>query len=205
MSARAALRWLEKEPPDAAKARNSLERIIGDTTRAAEVIRGIRALAKKAGPRSDRLDINEAVHDVVTLTLAEATNNGVSVQTRLADDLPLIEGDRVQLQQVILNLVMNAIEAMSGDGEGPRDLLISTELLDAKRLLVAVKDSGPGLNVANPESVFDAFYTTKPSGLGIGLSICRSIVEAHGGQLRAVADRPRGANFQFTLEREKDA
>jgi PAS domain S-box-containing protein len=204
MSARAALRWLDKEPPDAAKARNSLERIIADTTRAAEVIRGIRSLAKKAGPQIERLDINEAVHDVVTLTFAEAANNGVSVQTRLADDLPLIEGDRVQLQQVILNLVMNAIEAMSSDNrEGPRDLLISTELLDAKRLLVAVKDSGPGLDAANPECVFDAFYTTKPSGLGIGLSICRSIVEAHGGQLRAVAGSLRGAVFQFTLAREK--
>jgi PAS domain S-box-containing protein len=205
MSARAALRWLDKEPPDAAKARNSLERIIGDTTRAAEVIRGIRALAKKAGPRSDRLDLNEAVHDVVTLTLAEAANNGISVQTRLADDLPLIDGDRVQIQQVILNLVMNAIEAMSGDGEGPRELLISTELLDAERLRVAVKDSGPGFDKANPECVFDAFYTTKPSGLGIGLSICRSIVEAHGGQLRAVAGEPRGAIFQFTLARGKSA
>jgi C4-dicarboxylate-specific signal transduction histidine kinase len=204
MSARAALRWLDKEPPEAAKARNSLERIIADTTRAAEVIRGIRSLAKKAGPQIERLDINEAVHDVVTLTFAEAANNGVSVQTRLADDLPLIEGDRVQLQQVILNLVMNAIEAMSSDNrEGPRDLLISTELLDAKRLLVAVKDSGPGLDAANPECVFDAFYTTKPSGLGIGLSICRSIVEAHGGQLRAVAGSLRGAVFQFTLAREK--
>ncbi|MGA2998567.1 PAS domain-containing sensor histidine kinase [Bradyrhizobium sp.] len=205
MSARAGLRWLDKEPADVAKARNSLERIIGDTTRAAEVIRGIRALAKKAGPRNDWLDINEAVHDVVTLTLAEAANNDISVQTRLADDLPMIEGDRVQLQQVILNLVMNAIEAMSGDDGGPRELLISSELLDAKRMMVAVKDSGPGLDKANPECVFDAFYTTKPSGLGIGLSICRSIVEAHGGQLWAVAAEPRGAIFQFSLAREKAA
>lgn len=205
MSARAALRWLDKTPPNVEKAQNSLERIIGDTTRAAEVIRGIRALAKKAGPRNDRLDINEAVHDVVTLTLAEAANKGISVQTRLADDLPLIEGDRVQLQQVILNLVMNAIEAMSGNGEQSRELLISTELSNAEHLLVAVKDSGPGLDKSNPECVFDAFYTTKPSGLGIGLSICRSIVEAHGGQLRAIAGVPCGAIFQFTLATGKDA
>jgi C4-dicarboxylate-specific signal transduction histidine kinase len=204
MSARAALRWLDKEPPDAAKARSSLERIVGDTTRAAEVIRGIRALAKKAGPQIDRLDINQAVHDVVTLTLAEAANNGVTVRTTLADDLPMIEGDRVQLQQVVLNLVMNAIEAMSGDRDGARELVISTGPLDEKRVIIAVRDSGPGLDKANPENVFDAFYTTKPSGLGIGLSICRSIVEAHGGQLWAVAGEPRGAIFQFTLARGKD-
>ena len=201
MSARAALRWLDKEPPDIAKARNSLERIVGDTTRAADVIRGIRDLAKKAGPRNDRLGINEVVRDVIALTLAEATKHAVLVQTRLAEGLPVVEGDRIQLQQVILNLVMNAIEAISGDGEGPRDLLISTELFDAGALLVAVQDSGPGLDIANPECLFEAFYTTKPSGLGIGLSICRSIVEAHGGRLWAVAGKPRGAIFQFTLNR----
>jgi signal transduction histidine kinase len=129
----------------------------------------------------------------------EAVKNGVSVQTQLAEALPLIQGDGVQLQQVILNLILNAIQAMSGVGEGLRELLISTARGSSGDVLVAVQDSGPGLDPASLERVFEAFYTTKPGGLGIGLSICRSIIETHGGRLWASADMPRGATFQFTL------
>ena len=125
--------------------------------------------------------------------------NGISVRTQLADGLPLIHGDRVQLQQVILNLIINAVEAMSGVSEGVRDLLISTGKAESGGVLVAVKDSGPGLAPASLERLFEAFYTTKPDGLGMGLSICRSIIEAHGGRLWASANLPRGASFQFAL------
>jgi signal transduction histidine kinase len=136
---------------------------------------------------------------VIELTRGEAVKNGVSVQTELTENLPLIDGDRVQLQQVMLNLIVNAVEAMSGLTEGPRELLIGTEKAEMGGVLVTVRDSGPGLAPAALERLFEAFYTTKPNGLGLGLSICRSIVEAHGGRLWASASAPRGAIFQFTL------
>ena len=167
--------------------------------RAGDIIGRIRDLIKKAPPRKDGVDINEAIREVIALTRGEAVKNGVSVRTQLAEGLPLIHGDRVQLQQVILNLIINAIEAMSGIGEGPRELLISTEQAEPDGVLVAVRDSGPGLAPAALERLFEAFYTTKPSGLGMGLSICRSIVEAHGGRLWASAIEPRGAIFRFTV------
>ena len=137
--------------------------------------------------------------EVVALTHGEAVKNRVSVGTQLAKVLPIIEGDRVQLQQVILNLIVNAIEAMSGTNEAPRDLLISTEKDEPDGVLVAVRDSGPRLAPENLERLFDAFYTTKATGMGMGLSICRSIIEAHGGRLWATANEPRGAVLQFTL------
>jgi signal transduction histidine kinase len=143
--------------------------------------------------------INDAILEVVALTHGEAVKNGVSVRTQLAEGLPIIEGDGVQLQQVILNLIVNAIEAMSGTNEAPRDLLISAEKADPDGVLVAVRDSGPGLAPETLERLFDAFYTTKASGMGMGLSICRSIIEAHGGRLWASANLPRGAVFQFTV------
>ena len=192
------MRWLAAQPPDLEEARQALDRIVKDGNRAGDVIGRIRALVKKAPPRKDRVDINEAIREVIELTRGEAVKNGVSVQTQLADGLPLIEGDRVQLQQVILNLIINAIEAMSGDSDGPRELLISTATGRPDGVLVAVRDSGPGLPPASLERLFDAFYTTKPGGLGMGLSICRSIIEAHGGRLWASANLPRGAVFQFT-------
>ena len=154
---------------------------------------------KKAPPTKEDLDINEAILEVIGLTRGEVTKNGISVQTQLAEGLPLIHGDRVQLQQVILNLIINAVEAMSAVSEGPRELLISTGKTESDGVLVAVRDSGPGLTPANFERLFDAFYTTKPGGLGMGLSICRSIIEAHGGRLWASANVPRGAAFQFTV------
>jgi signal transduction histidine kinase len=145
------------------------------------------------------LDINEIIFDVIALTRSEVLRNGVSLQTRLAKDLPLIQGDRVQLQQVMLNLIINAVEAMSGVSEQSRELLISSGKDASNGVLVTVQDSGSGLDPESLDHLFDAFFTTKPSGLGMGLSICRSIIEAHGGQLRASANVPQGAILQFTL------
>jgi PAS domain S-box-containing protein len=204
INAAAALRLLGAQPPNLEKAREAIGGIIEDSTRAGDVIDRIRAFIKKVPPRKDRFDINEAIREVIVLTRAEAAKSGVFVQTKLADHLPLIEGDRVQLQQVMLNLIVNAIEAMSGVADVQRELLVSTEQVESGRVLVAVTDTGPGLDPANLERLFDAFYTTKPDGMGMGLAICRSIIEAHEGKLWASANESRGAVFQFTLRPEGD-
>jgi C4-dicarboxylate-specific signal transduction histidine kinase len=167
------------------------------------VVAGIRALIRKVPARRSFLDINEAIREVITLTRGEAVKAGVSVRTDFADGMPLIYGDRVQLQQVILNLIINAIEAMSGGAETPRALLISTAQAE-HGILVAMRDSGPGLDPASLEQLFNAFYTTKSGGMGMGLAICRSIIEAHEGRLFACANEPRGAVFQFTLPLQRD-
>jgi PAS domain S-box-containing protein len=198
-NAQAALRWLAREPPDLEEAREALAHIVQDGKRAGDVVGRIRDLIKKAPPREDRFDINAAIREVIGLSRGEALKTGVAVRTELAGGLPLIRGDRVQLQQVMLNLIINAIEAMSGLDEGPRELLIRTVKGEAGDVRVAVRDWGPGVAPAELERLFQAFYTTKPSGLGLGLSICRSIVEAHRGRLWASASAPRGATFQFTL------
>jgi PAS domain S-box-containing protein len=198
-NAQAALRWLGMDPPDLREVQQGLDRIVKDGKRAGDVIAGMRALIKKAPPSQESLDINEALDEIIVLTRGEAVKNGVSVRTQLAEDLPAVQGTRVQLQQVILNLIINAIEAMSEVNEGPRDLQISTGRDASDGVLVTVRDSGPGLAPAALERVFEAFYTTKPTGLGVGLSICRSIIEAHGGRLWASPDVARGAIFQFTL------
>jgi PAS domain S-box-containing protein len=203
-NAHAALRMLTAEPPDLSEAREALGDIIKDGRRVSDVIDRIRALVKKAPPRKDRLEINETVLEVIALTRAEIAKNGVSVRTQLAETLPAIQGDRVQLQQVILNLLINAIEAMSVMIEVPRELLISTAETDSDGVLVAVRDSGPGLAPDSIDRLFEAFYTTKPGGLGMGLSICRSIIEAHGGQMRVTTNVPQGAIFQFTLPAHPD-
>jgi signal transduction histidine kinase len=156
-------------------------------------------MSKKAPAHRDSLDINEAIREVVELTRGEAVRTGVSVRVRLADGMPPIHGDRVQLQQVVLNLIINAVEAMSGIVDAPRELLVSSSLVEPDGVLVSVQDSGPGLGPTTLEQVFEAFYTTKSTGLGLGLSICRSIIEAHGGRLWAEANEPRGAIFQLTL------
>ena len=197
-NAEAALRFLGRHPPDLEEVREGLHSIIKDANRAGDVIGRIRELMKKAPPRKDRMDINEAIHEVIELTRGEAVKSGASVQTALGEGLPLIEGDRVQLQQVALNVIINAVQAMS-DAEGPRELTITTAQAEPNGVLVAVKDTGPGLAPASLEQLFAPFYTTKPGGLGMGLSISRSIVEAHGGRLWATANPPRGAVFQFTL------
>jgi len=198
-NAQAALRWLDRQPPDPEEVGQALGRIVKDGTRAGAVIGRLRALVAKAPPRTDRLDINDTILEVVGMTRTEMRRNGVSLRTQLAPDLPVIQGDRVQLQQVMLNLILNALEAMSEAVEGSRELLISSEEAGADSVRVAVQDTGPGLIPESFEHVFDAFYTTKPSGMGMGLSICRSIIEAHGGRVWATTNRPRGAGFQFTL------
>jgi C4-dicarboxylate-specific signal transduction histidine kinase len=197
-NAQAALRWLGRQPPDLGEVRESLDYIVRDGNRAGDVITRIRALIKKAPARKDSLDINEAVREVIVLTRGEAAKNGVSLQTQFASGLPPVQGDRVQLQQVLLNLIVNAIEAMSGVSEGARKLQISTGEPESGGVVVAVCDSGPGLE---PEAgrLFEPFHTTKSEGMGMGLSICQSIIEAHGGQVWASVNKPRGAVFQFTL------
>jgi PAS domain S-box-containing protein len=200
-NADAALRWLDAQPPDLAEVRHAIARIANDGKRAGDVIQRIRSLSKKVPARTDRFDINDAIIDVVALTRSELSSNGVSLQTQFAQDLPLIQGDRVQLQQVMLNLIVNAIEAMSGVSESARKLWISTETDASNGTLVAVRDSGRGFDSASLEQLFDAFYTTKSSGMGMGLSICHSIIEAHGGRIWAEANLPQGAAFQFTLPR----
>jgi PAS domain S-box-containing protein len=203
-NAQAALHWLRAQPPDLDEVRASLSRIVEDGKRAGNVISGIRALIHKVPPRKDRFDLNEAVLEMVALTRSELLNHGILLQTELAPVLPRVDGDRTQLQQVILNLILNAVEAMGGIDEGTRELRINTEREAAGGVLVTVRDSGPGLDPADTERVFTAFYTTKPKGMGMGLAICRSMVEAHGGRMWASANEPRGAVFQFTLPRERD-
>jgi len=198
-NASAALRWLGKEPPDLEQVRQALNRVFANGNRASEVIGRIRALIKKAPPRKDDLEINKVILEVIALARGEVVKNGVSVQTQLAEGLSLIHGDRVQLQQVIINLIMNAVQAMSGVSEGSRELLIGTGKDASSGVLVAVQDSGSGLDPENSERLFDPFYTTKPSGMGLGLSICRSIVEAHGGRIWASRNAGPGATVQFTL------
>jgi PAS domain S-box-containing protein len=199
-NAASALRFLSRDPPDLEEVREALGCIVNDVDRAGDVIGWIRNLIKKApAPRGDCLDLNEAVREVIVLTRGETLKNGVSVQMQLAECLPLIQGDRVQLQQVVLNLILNAVEAMSSVDDARRELSIGTGRRGMDEILVAVRDSGPGIDPEHLERVFDSFYTTKPGGVGLGLSICRSIIDAHGGRLWAAANAPRGAAFQFTL------
>jgi PAS domain S-box-containing protein len=192
----AARRWLGAQPPNFHEVDEALALIVKEGNRAGEVVGRIRALIKKAPARKDAVAINDAILEVIALTRTEASNNGVSVRSQLAEGLPRVEGDRIQLQQVLLNLIINAIEAMGDVNEGERELVISTRR-EADGVSVEVRDSGPGFAPADLERVFDAFYSTKPSGLGLGLSICRSIVEAHNGQLWASSNVPRGAIFRF--------
>jgi PAS domain S-box-containing protein len=198
-NARAALRWLSAQPPNFEEVEEALARIVNEGGRAGEVIERVRRLIKKAPPQKDAVAINDAILEVMALTRAEAANNRVSVRTQLADGLPLVQGDRVQLQQVILNVTINAIEAMCSVSEENRDLLICTRQAEPDAVLVEVRDSGPGLPPEAVDQLFESFYTTKPTGLGLGLSICRSIIEAHNGQTWASANVPRGAIFHFTV------
>jgi PAS domain S-box-containing protein len=198
-NASAALRWLGKEPPDLEQARQALNRIFANVNRVGEVIGRMHALFKKAPLRKEEVDINGAILEVIALTRGEVVKNDISVQSHLVEGLPLIQGDRVQLQQVILNLIINAVEGLSSVSERSRELVITTGKGEPNGVLVVVRDSGPGLSSLDLERIFEAFYTTKPGGLGMGLSICRSIIEAHGGRLWATAAQPQGATFQFTL------
>jgi PAS domain S-box-containing protein len=198
-NAHAALRFLAAEPPDLAEVTEALECVVKETYRAGDIIGGIRDQIKKTPPRMDIVDLNEAIEDVIALVRGELLKYRVSVQTQLAEGLSPVRGDRVQLQQVMLNLILNAIEAMTNVDDEARELVVSTESSPAEGLLVAVGDSGPGIAPEDRERIFGSFYTTKPDGVGIGLSICRAIIDAHGGRLWADAHQPRGAAFRFTL------
>jgi len=198
-NAEAGLRWLIRGTPDLDAARRSLEWIIDDGNRASEVIRRVRALAQKTDIELVPLDINDVVREVVVLVRRELTSHRVLLRMELAPALPMILGDRVQLQQVIINLVMNGIEAMQSVADRPRQLVIRSRQDEPQQVLASVTDCGVGISAENAERLFNAFFTTKSGGMGMGLSICRSIIETHGGRLWATTNLPHGATFQFTL------
>ncbi|HXS00404.1 MAG TPA: ATP-binding protein [Pyrinomonadaceae bacterium] len=195
----ATLRWLGGATPNLSEARQAVERIIKDSYRASAVISRIRALVKKTPPRNDLVDLNEVIGEVFTLAQNEARRNRVLLKQQLRHDLPQVRGDRVQLQQVILNLIINGLEAIAKSQNGTRELSVRSDQDEAENVRVAVSDSGEGLDSANLERVFDAFFTTKPDGMGMGLAISRTIIESHGGRLWATSNSPHGAVFQFTL------
>lgn len=198
-SAAAGARWLAATPPQLDKARRALERIADDGKRAAEVIRRIRALMKRQAPRKEWLGINETILEVIALAQYQLRRSAILLETRLGQDLPFVRCDRVQLQQVLLNLMLNAIEAMSGINERPRELTIASASDGPDTVSVEVRDAGTGLDPEHAAHLFEPFYTTKAEGLGVGLSISRSIVEAHGGRLSAAANAPHGTVFSFSL------
>jgi two-component system, LuxR family, sensor kinase FixL len=198
------LRWLAANPPNIEEARHALEFILRDGHRAAGVIARIRALVEKVPPRRERLDINAAILEVIALSNPELQRNQVELRSQLANGLPPVPADRVQLQQVMLNLIVNAMEAMSEAGSSPRELVVASGAIGDNEVFIEVRDSGPGFAVADPRRIFDSFYTTKTEGMGMGLSISRSIVEAHGGRLWASPNQPHGAVFRFTLPVEED-
>jgi len=195
----ACLRWLAGTTPNLDEARQAVGRIIRDGNRASDVIAKIRALLRKTGTEKERLEMNDVIREVVALAQSEVRRNGVALRAQLEGNIPPVLGDRVQLQQVVLNLIMNAIEAMSVVGDRARELIISTQSGEIDQVHVTVQDSGIGLDPQRMERIFDAFYTTKPEGMGMGLAISRSIVENHGGRLWAVPNDGPGATFQFTL------
>ena len=200
-NADASLRWLSGDSPNLTEAREAIRRITRDGKRAGNVISRMRSLFKKAGTAKDRLDLNEAIEEVVILTEAEARRDSVALRKELAADLPPVMGDRVQLQQVVVNLILNAIAAMATVEGRERDLVIKTQFGGGDEIRVAVRDSGIGFDPLSAERIFDAFHTTKPGGLGLGLSISRSIVESHGGRLWATSNDGPGVTFEFTLLR----
>ena len=194
----ACLRWLAANVPNLDEAREAARRIVRDGKRAGEVIARIRALTKRASTPRERLDLNETIREVLVLVGDTAKREDVSIETKFADDLSPVSGDRVQLQQVVLDLVMNAIEAMSTVRERPRELLITTGNVE-DQLQVTVEDSGPGLDPNTTAKIFEPFYTTKSTGMGMGLSISRSILQSHGGRLWATAKDGTGTIFHFRL------
>jgi signal transduction histidine kinase len=201
-NARAALNFLGRHPPDLSEVKEALHCIVADAHRTSDVVDRIGSLIKKAPPRKEVVDLNAAILEVTALTHSEAIKTGVTVGTQLAGELPRVQGDRVQLQQVMLNLIVNAIQSMSGVEDGNRELQISTVSIEPEGVRVAVRDTGQGLRPESLPRLFESFYTTKPNGMGMGLSICRSIIEAHGGRLWATGCEPRGALFQFTIPAE---
>jgi C4-dicarboxylate-specific signal transduction histidine kinase len=201
-SANACERWLTGNAPNIEKARDALGRIVKAGMMASEVIARNRALFQNSAPERQRLDVNEVIGETTELLTYEATKNGIFLQTELAPDLPLVMADRVQLEQVLVNMVMNGLDAVKAAADGSGEVRISSRLENPKMILITVEDSGVGLNAELVEKVFSPFFTTKRNGLGMGLSISRSIVESHGGRLWAAPGPSRGATFQFTLPAE---
>jgi PAS domain S-box-containing protein len=200
----ACLRWLDREVPRIDKARSAVEQMIGSARHASDVIERIRALSKKGAFESVRLDINQVIDDVIALIRRELNVHGINLRLDLGASLPPVDGDRIQLQQVIVNLLMNGIQAMGAVTDRHRELRIRSREHGSDQILVAVEGSGIGIEPEHAARLFNAFFTTKPDGMGMGLSICRSIIEAHGGQLWATANAPHGATFQFTLPLNAD-
>jgi C4-dicarboxylate-specific signal transduction histidine kinase len=198
-NAHAALRFLARDPPDLAEVREALKCVVSDTYRAGDIISGIRDQVRKAPPRKTAVDLNEAIEEVIALVRGELSKHRVLIQLRLTTGLPAVHADRVQLQQVMLNLILNAIEAIISADDDVRELVICSEASPAEGLLVGIGDSGPGVAPQDRERIFESFFTTKANGVGIGLSICRSIVDGHSGRLWVDAHQPRGAVFRFTL------
>ena len=199
INAQAALRFLEGPEPNLAEVRQALTRIAQLGNWIVEVVGRSRAHMKRVPPQKDDFEINDAIREIISLSQTVLVRNAVSLHTQFAEGMPLVRADRVQLQRVILNLITNAVQAMSRVPAGTRELRIRTGRTHSGDILVVVQDSGPGLDAPNSDRVFDALYTTKLSGMGIGLSICRSIIEAHAGRLWATETEPHGAAFQFTL------
>jgi C4-dicarboxylate-specific signal transduction histidine kinase len=203
-SANSCIRWLAGDVPNLDKARAAAMRIVKDGTRAAEIISRIRLLFQKGTPEWQLVDVNEIIGEMILLLSGETTRYSISLRTALAADLPQVRGDRVQLQQVLMNLMTNSIDAMKGV-EGTRELAIESQREEGEQLVVSVSDTGVGLPPQQGDQIFDAFFTTKPHGTGMGLRICRSIVESHGGRLWAANNSPRGANFHFALPSKIEA
>jgi signal transduction histidine kinase len=198
------LRWLTRDQPDLEEAREAASRIVKDATRAADIISRIRLLFKKVSPQRELVDVNEVIREMTILLRNEASRYSISVRTELATDFTLVMGDRVQLQQVFMNLILNAIEAVK-DVDGTRELAIKSQREENDQLLVSVSDTGVGLPPQQADQIFNAFFTTKPHGTGMGLRISRSIVESHGGRLWAADNSPRGASFHLTLPTKAEA
>ena len=192
------LRWLRRDQPDLEEAREAASRMVKDATRAADIISRIRLLFEKVSPQRELVDVNEVIREMIVLLRSEATRHSISVQTELASDLPQVMGDRVQLQQVLMNLLLNGIDAMK-DVDTTRELIINSQPAKNEHVMVSISDTGVGLPAQQAEQIFDAFFTTKPHGTGMGLRISRSIIESHGGRLWAADNTPRGASFCFTL------
>jgi signal transduction histidine kinase len=195
----ACLRWLGYDPPQLGEVRSGLESMISDGVRASEVVWGLRALSKKTDPQRIRLSLNDVIDQVILLVQREVLNHRVSLRLGLARALPIVLGDRVQLQQVTMNLLINGIQAMAAVADRPRELLVRSQQGEGDHVLIEVQDTGVGIAPENMNQLFNAFFTTKQNGMGMGLSICRSIIEAHGGRIWASGNAGPGATFHFTL------
>jgi C4-dicarboxylate-specific signal transduction histidine kinase len=203
-SANSCFHWLASDVPNLERARAAATRIVKDATRAAEIISRVRLLFQKGTQQLELIDVNEVIEEMIVLLRGEATRYSISVRTELAEDLPPVMGDRVQMQQVMMNLMMNSVDAMK-TVDGTRELAIQSQRAEKEQLLVSVSDTGVGLPPQQTDQIFNAFFTTKPHGTGMGLRICRSIIESHGGRLWATDNSPRGASFHFALSTKIEA